>query len=110
MGTKISQHPQVTTRTETDELLINAAGPVTSRIVSSGLVPALLLSDYADNDLATAVATIGASERTLIINKAPATLTASVTVPSTLHVVQYKGCVLDGAYTATFNGSFDAGL
>lgn len=73
-------------------------------------VPTKLITNYTNNDLATAISSIGSTETTLIINQTPATLTANVTFPSTLHVIQYRGCVIDGAYTVTFNGAFNAGL
>lgn len=65
------------------------------------------LSNYVD--LNTAITAIGATEKTLIIDKA-SNLTENATIPSTLHIISLKNCVQDGTYTLTINGPFEAGL
>lgn len=108
--TKISDLTELTQRREEDELVVvETSSGITKRIGAEKITPALLLSDY-DGDLAAAIAAIGATERTLIINVAPDTLTANATTPSTLHAHWLKGCVLDiDTYTLTFNGPLTAG-
>jgi len=64
------------------------------------------LTNYAD--LNTAITAIGATEQTLILDK-PTTLTANATIPTTLHVIGMRNCQIDGSYTITINGPFEAG-
>jgi len=65
------------------------------------------LTNYAD--LNTAITAIGATEQTLILDKST-TLTANATIPTTLHTVGMRNCQIDGSYTLTQNGPFEAGL
>jgi len=69
-----------------------------------------VIGDYSDN-LTTALATIGATQKLLLINKA-VTLTASVTVPSNVELWIVKGgsIVNPGGFTLTVNGPLDAGI
>ncbi len=71
-------------------------------------INSLWISDYAN--LAAAITAIGATETTLIIDS-PTTLTANVTIPSTLSLKILKGGSIVNAstYTLTINGPFEAG-
>jgi hypothetical protein len=66
------------------------------------------ISEYAS--LTLAVAGIGATEATLVID-ADTTITADLTVPATLSIIALKGnLITHAAWTITINGNFDAGL
>ncbi len=69
-----------------------------------------VIGDYSDN-LSTALDTIGATQKLLIINKA-ITLSASVIIPATLSLWIVKGgsIVKASTYTLTINGPFEAGI
>ncbi|MDQ2999874.1 MAG: right-handed parallel beta-helix repeat-containing protein [Fibrobacterota bacterium] len=59
--------------------------------------------------LQAAVTYLGANTATLYVTDAQI-LTANLTIPSTISLVVLKGGTIDGAFTLTLNGSFEAGL
>lgn len=66
------------------------------------------VSDY--TSLTAAVAAIGSTEATLIIDT-DTTVTADLTIPATLSLVCLKGNLISHTtYTITINGNFEAGL
>lgn len=76
---------------------------------STGVTTIKYLSNYAD--FATAVASIGSTSTTLIIDTG-GTVSTDTTTPSTLHMVCAKqgGLNVATGKTLTINGSFEAGL
>jgi hypothetical protein len=66
------------------------------------------IGTYSDS-LTSAIASIGSTKTTLIIDK-EITLTQADTVPDNISLKFLRGGSLTGAYTTTINGTIDAGL
>jgi len=67
------------------------------------------LSQY-NNNLATAVASIGESNETIIISIKPSDLTANLIIPKNITLLWCSDAIIDGAFALTINGGLQAGL
>lgn len=111
---KISELPEDTDVSGLDwTVVVDPAYSATSKITLENLLDGAQKSKfvyYTNGNISAAVAAIGSTECTLIID-ADQTLGGSVTVPANIHLKSHKGAVITipTGITLTIQGTFEAG-